>query len=159
MANIIPFAFRGELFSGTHDFSSGGFIQHRRHTPVRRRNPPFPPDSWGAPPELAPPTLHRRFVWRPKYTWNDFGTFGFRAGKRGFHKRFVLLPKYTWLIFGGFGFLFEDFVRMVQILKKPCGGFFAKYFFSMVDHVTPSDVIVQVDPSFENFENPSNIYK
>ena len=24
MANIIPFAFRGELFSGTHDFSSGG---------------------------------------------------------------------------------------------------------------------------------------
>ena len=24
MANIIPYAFRGELFSGTHDFSSGG---------------------------------------------------------------------------------------------------------------------------------------
>ena len=24
MANVIPFAFRGELFSGTHDFSSGG---------------------------------------------------------------------------------------------------------------------------------------
>ena len=24
MANIIPFSFRGELFSGTHDFSSGG---------------------------------------------------------------------------------------------------------------------------------------
>jgi len=24
MANIIPFAFRGELFTGTHDFSSGG---------------------------------------------------------------------------------------------------------------------------------------
>jgi len=24
MANIIPFAFRGELLSGTHDFSSGG---------------------------------------------------------------------------------------------------------------------------------------
>ena len=24
MANIIPFAFRGELFSATHDFSSGG---------------------------------------------------------------------------------------------------------------------------------------
>jgi len=24
MANLIPFAFRGELFSGTHDFSSGG---------------------------------------------------------------------------------------------------------------------------------------
>jgi len=24
MANIIPFAFRGELFSGTHDFSNGG---------------------------------------------------------------------------------------------------------------------------------------
>jgi len=24
MANIIPFAFRGELFSGTHNFSSGG---------------------------------------------------------------------------------------------------------------------------------------
>ena len=24
MANIIPFAFRGELFSGTHDFANGG---------------------------------------------------------------------------------------------------------------------------------------
>jgi len=24
MANVIPYAFRGELFSGTHDFSSGG---------------------------------------------------------------------------------------------------------------------------------------
>ena len=24
MANVIPFAFRGELFTGTHDFSSGG---------------------------------------------------------------------------------------------------------------------------------------
>ena len=24
MANIIPFAFRGELFSGTHNFASGG---------------------------------------------------------------------------------------------------------------------------------------
>jgi hypothetical protein len=24
MANVIPFSFRGELFSGTHDFSSGG---------------------------------------------------------------------------------------------------------------------------------------
>jgi hypothetical protein len=24
MANVIPFAFRGELLSGTHDFSSGG---------------------------------------------------------------------------------------------------------------------------------------
>jgi hypothetical protein len=24
MANVIPFAFRGELFSGTHNFSSGG---------------------------------------------------------------------------------------------------------------------------------------
>jgi hypothetical protein len=24
MANIIPFSFRGELFSGTHDFASGG---------------------------------------------------------------------------------------------------------------------------------------
>jgi len=24
MANIIPYAFRGELFSGTHDFSNGG---------------------------------------------------------------------------------------------------------------------------------------
>jgi hypothetical protein len=24
MANLIPFAFRGELFSGTHNFSSGG---------------------------------------------------------------------------------------------------------------------------------------
>ena len=24
MANVIPFAFRGELFSATHDFSSGG---------------------------------------------------------------------------------------------------------------------------------------
>ena len=24
MANVIPYSFRGELFSGTHDFSSGG---------------------------------------------------------------------------------------------------------------------------------------
>ena len=24
MANVIPFSFRGELFSGTHDFASGG---------------------------------------------------------------------------------------------------------------------------------------
>jgi hypothetical protein len=24
MANVIPYAFRGELFSGTHDFASGG---------------------------------------------------------------------------------------------------------------------------------------
>jgi hypothetical protein len=24
MANIIPFAFRGELFTGTHNFASGG---------------------------------------------------------------------------------------------------------------------------------------
>jgi len=24
MANIIPFAFRGELFSGTHNFANGG---------------------------------------------------------------------------------------------------------------------------------------
>ena len=24
MANVIPFAFRGELFTGTHNFASGG---------------------------------------------------------------------------------------------------------------------------------------
>ena len=24
MANVIPYAFRGELFSGTHNFASGG---------------------------------------------------------------------------------------------------------------------------------------